>query len=405
MTLSRSALACLLGCVSIASLLLGGTPSSAQQAFGGLVLVADDAATAANASNLVPTAVAGSAEARPVAGQTVRLPEGFSISVVAAGLGQPRFMLVDPAGSLLVADSGGGRVFRFAGADLPGADRPVPLLSGLDAPSSLAFRDGFLYVGETGAISRFVYDPASGMVGGRQVVVPDLPRGGHGTRTVVFGTDGTMFVSVGSSCNICAERDERRAAVARYNPDGSGYQLHATGLRNAVGLAIEPNSGQLWATINERDNQGNEIPPDLVTIVHQGDNFGWPGCQPPYAVPQELGNDCSNITPPTIGIQAHSAPLGLAFYTGQAFPSDYAGDLFVAQHGSWNRTPPAAPKLLRVHFEAGVPNRVQDFATGWQDASGRRWGRPVGLSVAPDGGLFVSDDQAGVVYKISRAAD
>jgi len=376
--------------------IVGSTAAAAQT--GGPLLVADNVATAASAPDLVASPlVVPSGLGQP--GHSVRLPAGFSISLLATGLAHPRFMLFDPAGNLLVADMA-GQVFRFGPSDLPSASPPAPLLQGLDAPSNLAFHDGGLYVGETAAISRYAYDPASGSVGARQVVVPDLPRGGHSTRTVVFGPDGGMFVSIGSSCNLCEERDNRRAAISRYAPDGSGGQLFATGLRNAVGLAIQPSTGGLWATVNERDNQGNEIPTDLVTAVQGGENFGWPGCQPPYAVPQDPGGDCTGVTPPTIGIQAHSAPLGLAFYTGQSFPPDYGGDLFVAQHGSWNRTPPAEPKLLRVHFDAGLPTRVQDFATGWQDGSGNRWGRPVGITVTPDGSLVVSDDQTGVLYRI-----
>ncbi len=365
-----------------------------------LQLVADNDATAANAQ-LVATqlkSVDGATTDR-----TVNLPQGFSISQIASGLKSPRFMQFDDARNLLVADAGAGRVYRYTAVDGSigaSASPPAPLLSELQAPSSVALRDGYLYIGETQAIARYAYD-ASAAAGQREVVVPNLPRGGHSTRTVVFGPDGAMYVSVGSSCNLCDEGDERRAAVLRFNPDGSGYERFAWGLRNAVGLAIQPGSGLLWATVNERDNQGNEIPPDLVTIVRQGENFGWPGCQPPFATPQERGRDCGGITQPTIGIQAHSAPLGLAFYSGQQFPSDYAGDLFVVQHGSWNREPPAPPKLLRVHFDAGVPTLVQDFATGWQRADGSRWGRPAGVTVAPDGSLILSDDDNGVLYRVS----
>jgi glucose/arabinose dehydrogenase len=270
----------------------------------------------------------------------------------------------------------------------------------LNAPSNVALFNGHLYVGETNAISRYTYDPAS-QVGAREVVVSDLPTEGHSTRTIAFGPDQLMYVGIGSSCNICTETDPRRAAVSRYAPDGTGYQRFAYGTRNPVGLAFQPGTGLLWATVNERDNQGNEIPPDLVTILRQNQNFGWPNCQPPDATPQTAGADCSGITPPTIGIQAHSAPLGLAFYTGQQFPGDYANDLFVAQHGSWNRTPPAEPKLLRVHFNGSQPVSARDFATGWQAADGSRSGRPAGVVVAPDGSLIVSDDQAGVLYRIA----
>jgi glucose/arabinose dehydrogenase len=366
----------------------------------GLQFVADDAVTA-NAATLSPTAL-GRLDGSP-SGRSVALPAGFSISLIAMGLRSPRFMAFDDAGNLLVADAQAGNVYRYPaanGAIAPSGEPPAPLISGLEAPSNVALNDGYVYVGETRAISRYAYDTGGG-AGPRDTVVPDLPRGGHNTRTVVFGPDGVMYVSVGSSCNICDETDERRAAVLQFNPDGSGYQRFAYGLRNAVGLAIQPGTGLLWATVNERDNQGNEIPPDLVTIVRQAQNFGWPGCLPPDATPQEPGRNCSGITPPTVGIQAHSAPLGLAFYTRQQFPGDYANDLFVVQHGSWNRQPPAAPKLLRLHFDGAQPVSAQDFATGWQTADGNRWGRPAGIVVAPDGSLIVSDDQAGTLYRIA----
>lgn len=332
----------------------------------------------------------------------VALPPGFSISLLAAGLANPRFMIFDGAGNLLVTDQA-GRVFRFTaahGAIAPAPEPPRPLLSNLDAPSSLALHDGYLYVGETNQISRYSYRP-TGALGPKQDIVPKLPVGGHSTRTVVFGPDGQMDVSIGSSCNICNESDPRRAAINRYNPDGSGHEIVASGLRNAVGLAFQPGTGLLWATVNERDNQGNEIPPDLVTIVRQGENFGWPSCQPPHATPQTPGANCAGITPPTVGIQAHAAPLGLAFYTGTQLPAGYRDDLFVAQHGSWNRQPPTAPRLIRIHFENGHPVSAEDFAMGWQLADNSRWGRPAGIVQAPDGSLIVSDDQAGVLYRIS----
>jgi glucose/arabinose dehydrogenase len=368
----------------------------------GTVLLVDDRATAN--SKLVATRLVVPDGFR-FPSETVRLPEGFSISLLAGGLASPRFMAFDRAGNLLVADQA-GRVFRFPatnGTIAPTPSAPSPLLDNLINPSSLAIYDDYLYVGETNRITRYRYSP-TGPPGQPEVVVPGLPTGGHSTRTVVFGPDGKLYVSVGSSCNICDESDERRAAILRYNPDGSGYQRFAWGLRNAVGLAFQPGTGLLWATVNERDNQGNEIPPDLVTIVRQGEDFGWPRCIPPRATPQGIGADCSGITPPTIGIQAHSAPLGLAFYTGTAFPAAYQSDLFVAQHGSWNRQPPAAPKILHIHFAQGRPVGAEDFATGWQRPDESRWGRPVGIIQAPDGGLIVSDDQAGVLYRIAYQA-
>jgi glucose/arabinose dehydrogenase len=386
-------------------LLTAAPVTQAQQSdVSGLLFVADNVATASTAAAFAPLSSGplGSLDGAP-SGRSVGLPQGFSISEVARGLQNPRFMTFDEVGNLLVADARAGSVYRYpaAGGSIAASDRPpAPLVRGLEAPSNVALHDGYLYVGETRTISRYAY-AAEGAVGQRQEIVPNLPRGGHGTRTVVFGPDGGMYVSVGSSCNICDEADERRAAILRYGADGSAYERFAYGLRNAVGLAIQPSTGWLWATVNERDDQGNEIPPDLVTIVGQGQNFGWPGCQPPNATPQSRGRDCSGITPPTVGLQAHGAPLGLAFYTGQQFPADYANDLIVVQHGSWNREPPAEPKLVRLHFDGALPTSAQDFATGWQNADGSRWGRPAGVVVAPDGSLIVSDDDAGSLYRIA----
>lgn len=367
-------------------------------------LIANDAATANPelvATDLqIPTGF-------DVQARKVNLPKGFAISLLAAGIKTPRFMAFDAAGNLLVAGMGDDAVYHYPaaeGAIAPAAKPPAPLISGLNAPSNVAFfeTDGttYLYVGETTQVSRYAYD-AKGALGKQEVVIPDLPAQGHMTRTVAFGTDGKLYLSIGSSCNICTEQDDRRAAINRYNPDGSDHEIFAHGLRNAVGLAFRPGTDELWATVNERDNQGNEIPPDLVTIVHEGANYGWPTCQPPDAKPQESGDVCSGITPPTIAIQAHSAPLGLAFYTGNRFPQTYRGGIFVAQHGSWNRQPPAPPQLISIAFADGKPTGVKDFATGWQDENGKRWGRLAGVVVAPDGSLIVSDDTANLLYHIT----
>lgn len=376
------------------------SPSLGRTVAPGRALVVDDAATA-NA-DLVDAAIAVPA-GFDVPERTLRVPSGVRVAVLAAGLPDPRFMAFDPAGNLLVGTRGRA-VYRYParnGAIAPLATPPAPLLTDLDAPTSVAFHDGWLYVGETRRVTRYRYD-ASGPLGAPEVVVPDLPDGGHNTRTVAFGPDGKLYVAVGSSCNICDEADERRAAVLRYEPDGSGYRRFAYGLRNPVGLAFQPGTDALWAAVNERDMQGDEIPPDLVTRVAEGANYGWPDCRPPDATPQEAGANCAGVTPPTIAIQAHSAPLGLNFARNLGLPGAYREGLYVAQHGSWNRRPPAAPKLLHVTFDAqGTPTGVKDFVTGWQDASGARWGRPVGVLPAPDGSLIVSDDENGLLYRIS----
>lgn len=351
---------------------------------------------------LVGLALAASAPSQP----RLRLPPGFAIEPFAGGLGRPRFMTLDPAGTLLVSLPQDGRVVALPDADGDGrADRTVPVAEGLDLPHGLAFRDGQLYVAETGRVVRLRYDPGSlKAVGPPEVVVPDLPpRGGHWTRTIAFGPDGRLYVSVGSSCNVCEEGDPRRAAILRARADGQGTEPFATGLRNAVGLTFHPETGQLWATVNERDWRGDDLPPDYVTAVKEGGFYGWPDCYVVggRAVPDPdftRGRGCDRVTPPTVEIQAHSAPLGLAFYIGRQFPAGYRGDLFVALHGSWNRSVPTGYKVIRIRLGGSRPV-VEDFATGW--LVGRRvWGRPVDLVVGKDGSLFLSDDHQGVIYRV-----
>jgi glucose/arabinose dehydrogenase len=392
----------------IVALVVAGAVGLTAQAQSGPTLLVNDEITAN--PDLVETALMVP-DGLDVDARTLNLPAGFSISVVAAGLGAPRFMAFDAAGNLIVADRGTNSIYRYpASADgviAPSASPPEPLIAGLDNPTSVAVQDVdgsiWLYIGEESQIVRYPYE-AGGPVGAQEIIVPDLPVGGHSTRTVLFGPDGWLYVSVGSSCNICDETEPLRATVSRYRADGSEGEIIATGLRNAVGLAIQPGTDTLWVTVNERDRQGDEIPPDLVTAITPGANYGWPDCLPPDATPQYDGAECEGVMPPTIGIQAHSAPLGLAFYQtsdGSGFPGEYAGDLFVVQHGSWNRSEPAPPRLLWIDMENGQPMAALDFATGWQDENGSRWGRPAGVIVAPDGSLLLTDDNAGLIYRIT----
>lgn len=377
---------------------VSGDPSVLAQ--DGPVLLVNDAATANPA--LTPVQL-GDPGGLGIPAQTVLLPDGYGIAAIAAGIGGPRFLDFDDSGNLLAAAMVDGAIYRFPYREGVLGERET-LLSGLQRPADVTYfaaDDGnYLYVSEEQQVTRYPYDP-EGSLGEPQPVVVDLPTGGHFTRTVEFGPDGMLYLAVGSSCNICIEESAIRATISRANPDGSGLEILATGLRNAVGLDFQPDTGQLWATVNERDNQGNEVPPDLVTIVAPGANYGWPSCVPPDATPQEAGANCDGITAPTIGIQAHSAPLGMTFVDGENAPAELSGDLLVAQHGSWNREPPAAPKLLLIDFEDGLPVAARDFAAGWQDEFGNRWGRPVDVVIAPDGSLIVSDDDNGMLYRIS----
>ncbi|AGY59571.1 PQQ-dependent sugar dehydrogenase [Gloeobacter kilaueensis] len=349
----------------------------------------------------------------PVAAQAapnlklINLPSGFEIEVFADGLEQPRALALSPEGDLFVTEMGAGRVSALPDRDKDGkADRRVVFASGLNHPHGLAFYKSGLYIGETNEVVRFDYQPGKPTGSNKRVVVPNLPDdGGHSTRTVAFGPDNKLYVSIGSSCNVCNEKDKRRATIMQYNPDGSGGRIYASGLRNAVGLRFD-SQGRLWATSNGRDWLGDNIPPDELHIVRDGLNAGWPFCHAGKYRDDRFGSlgSCSAVTPPDWSFQAHSAPLGVSEYTGSQFPADYKGDLFVAFHGSWNRSQPTGYKVVRAHLENGRVKQLTDFATGWLRPDRDVMGRPVDVLTAPDGSLFVTDDAAGRVYRIRYSA-
>jgi glucose/arabinose dehydrogenase len=341
--------------------------------------------------------------------EPVNLPPGFGISMFTVALRDPRMMALGPDGELYVAERGAGRIVRLPDRDGDGVVDTVEVVApDLKAPSSIAFHeDGSLYVGETTRILRLSAPDEDGLFQDREVIVDGLPSGGHNTRTVLFGPDwSTLFVSVGSSCNACIEEDERRATVMRYNPDGSGERVFVRGLRNAVGITFRPGTDELWATCNGRDWLGDDLPPETVYVVREGDDAGWPYCHSGRIVDPDLGtgDSCEGILAPVIEMQAHSAPLGLTFYTGEQFPEEYRSDLFIAFHGSWNRTTPTGYKVVRVPMQDGIPGPVEDFASGWLRDSNTSWGRPVDVLTGPDGSLFISDDGAGVIYRVFYAS-
>lgn len=334
----------------------------------------------------------------------ISAPPGFTVEVFAEGLSAPRFIAFGPDGVLTVAERGADRIVALPDEDGDGrADAIRPLAEGLDLPHSLVFHDGAWYVGLPSSVVRLVDADGDGTAESRQTVVGDLPTGGsHSTRTVAFLADGRMVVSVGSSCNACIEEDPRRAAILVY--DAAGERLFATGLRNAVGLAIHPDSGALWATNNGRDLMGDDLPPETVYIIREGGDYGWPECHAGNIPDPDLGGPdaCDGVEPPLASFQAHMAPLGLAFYTGDAFPAEYHGDLFIATHGSWNRSEPVGFNVLRLPLDGSTPaGPAEVFAAGWLTAEGQVNGRPVGLAVGPDGALYVSDDRGGYIYRIA----
>jgi glucose/arabinose dehydrogenase len=350
----------------------------------------------------VPAADQSGVFAQP---RTVYLPPGYHISVFAAGLADPRGLAFSPQGDLYVSLETAGRVIALPDRQHTGAaSQVVGVASGLLDPFGLAFHDGALFVGETTQVDRFQVDPASLQAGNGQVVIAGLPADGrHITRTLQFGPDGKLYVSIGSSCDVCVESDARRAAIMEFNSDGSGGRIYAQGMRNAVGFTFQPGTGLLWATVNGQDTLGDNQPGEDVTVVQAGDNFGWPYCYGDQQTDPELTNAnptyCSGTTAPTVQLHAHMAPLGTTFATSPQLPAGQWGSLLVALHGSMQSAGVYGYKIMRVGMEGGQPAGVSDFATGWLTANGY-WGRPVAIVQGPDGAWYVSDDQAGAVYRI-----
>ncbi len=344
----------------------------------------------------------------------LRVPPGFQIRVFAETGSRPRMMAFSPGGVLVVTSQADGKVLALPDPANSGrAQRVVSVLDDLDAPHGIAFHKGGLYIAETGQVVRYDWDEAT-LRATRPRVLLQLPRGGnHFTRTLIFA-NGRMYVSVGSTCNVCREDDERRAAVLEFNEDGTGGRVFARGTRNAVGLALSPQTGTIWATENGRDWLGDDLPPEEINdLGKNGGDFGWPYCYADRTPDLEFSRDaaarCAQTIPPKFKMQAHSAPLGLAFYTGSRFPDEYRGDLFVAFHGSWNRSVPTGYKVVRIRVNArGDAEGIEDFITGWvapgETRKGRWSGRPVGIVIAPDGSMYVSDDAResnGAVYRVT----
>lgn len=350
-------------------------------------------------------------------------PAGFKVEEFVTGLENPRLIRTAPNGDIFLAESRPGRIRVLRAAN--GGNRPEVneiFVSGLNRPFGIAFyplgpNPQFVYVANTDAILRFPYRNGDLKARGQaEVLVSDIPGGGqlrgggHWTRDLAFSRDGKkMFVSVGSFSNVHENprvNEERRATILEYNPDGSGFRLYATGIRNAVGIAVHPQTGDLWASVNERDGLGDDLVPDYITRVKDGGFYGWPWFYlGPNQDPRHPGAHPelrSKVIVPDVLLQSHSASLEMVFYTGQQFPSKYRNVAFAAQHGSWNRARRTGYKVISVPARNGIPTgEYEDFMTGFVTPQGDVWGRPVGVALGKDGSLFVSDDGSNTIWKVS----
>lgn len=352
-----------------------------------------------------------------------RVPPGFRVELYATGLQNPRAAVTAPNGDLFVSESAPGRIRVLRGVDRDGkAAQSSIYASGLALPFGMAFyppgpNPRWLYVANTDSVVRFPYRNGELKAASQpETIVPNIPGygrlrgGGHWTRDICFSRDGrTMFVSVGSLTNVWENpnaNEERRATILSFNPDGSNEKTYAWGIRNAVGIAIHPVTGELWCSVNERDGLGDDLVPDYVTRVKPGGFYGWPwyylGPNQDPRHPGKRPDLRDKVLVPDVLIQAHSASLCITFYTGSLFPAEYRNDAFAAQHGSWNRSLRTGYKVIRVPQKNGVPTgEYVDFMTGFVTPDGNVWGRPVGVAVGKDGSLFVTDDGSNSVWRVT----
>jgi glucose/arabinose dehydrogenase len=361
----------------------------------------------------------------------LKLPEGFRMqvyaSVPAAGADYfrgPRFMAFGPDGHLYLSLGLDNKVVMLPDRDRDGkADEVMAVADGLNAPQGLAFADGKLFVANQDGIVRLEQKDGSWPAAAVIPIVKNLPVGGHTLKSLRVGPDKHLYINVGSSCNVCDETDPLRATMLRYTQEGqpagalvtvgrhAPSPIWARGLRNTQGFAWHPVTGALFATNNGSDMRSatkggqpdDDLPPEHLNLLEAGQHYGWPYCWGNrFTDPNFPGPDgfCKETQPPVMTFPAHSTPIGITFLDRADVPAAYKGDALVALHGSWNRSVPSGYKLVRVHFEQGKPVSVSDFATGWLRGN-EAWGRPVDVTVGPDGAIYVSDDRAGSIYRIT----
>lgn len=350
-------------------------------------------------------ALTGASDGLPLS--SIKMPKGFSISVFAE-VENARSMTISPGGTLFVSTKDEDKIYAVKDADGDGkADKKWIIASKLNMPNGVAFKDGDLYVAEISRIHKFTdIESKLDAPGKSQIIYDKYPTDAHhGWKYIAFGPDGKLYVPVGAPCNICEPKDPY-ASITRMNADGTGMEVFVRGVRNSVGFTWHPVSKNMWFTDNGRDMLGDDVPPcELNTVTQMGQHFGYPYCHGGFVKDTEYGDKkpCSDFVKPAQNLGAHVAPLGLKFYTGAMFPPEYQNQIILAEHGSWNRSKKSGYKLSLVKVDAnGKAISYTTFASGWMDdATQKVWGRPVDVLVLKDGSMLVSDDQAGVVYRIT----
>ncbi len=376
------------------------------------------------------------------AGVMPQAPAGFRVGFFAEGLSEPRVVRVAPNGDIFVAETQAGQVRAFRGISAEGKPREKAVFaSGFHEPYGMVFyppgkNPQWIYVANTDSVVRYAYKSGDLKATGKpETVIASLPSSrprdevawraydaavaagkpvpdhGHWTRDLALSLDGKrLFVGVGSASNLDDPDDHpgetRRAAILEYTPEGKFVKVYASGIRNPPGIAVDPLSGQLWCSVNERDGMGDDHPPDYISHVEEGGFYGWPwyylGAHPDPRLKGKHPELKSKVIAPDVLLQPHTASLQMAFYEGTQFPAEYRGDIFASQHGSWNRLVRSGYEVVRVPLKNGKPDGTyEDFLTGFLTPKGDVWGRPVGVATGPDGSLLVSDDGSGSIWRVS----
>jgi glucose/arabinose dehydrogenase len=345
------------------------------------------------------SALASAADSSSLSG--VKLPAGFHIETWVSDIPNARSMAMSPKGTLFVGTMRAGNVYAVRTA--AGKREVLTIASGLNMPNGVALRDGDLYVAENNRILRYDDIEANLSKPAKPAVVTELPsEKHHGWRYIAFGPDNKLYTPIGAPCNVCDR--EGFATIVRMNADGSGRETIAEGVRNSVGFTWHPTTRELWFTDNGRDMLGDDVPPcELNRLPKAGSHFGFPFCHAGEIVDPEFGKagKCADAVAPVQKLGPHVAPLGVKFYTGKQFPAEYQGRVFIAEHGSWNRTKPIGYRIMTVKLDGNRSVGYEPFAQGWLQADGKVTGRPVDLLVLDDGSMLVTDDETGAIYRIT----